>query len=469
MSLGSALSVANSGLKATRIWADTTSRNIANATSEGYVRKEVDFSTRNGTVEIAGIRREIDTMLDRLDRSETSKMMRQAAIRDSLEVYSASLGGTDGSDAPSARLNDFREKLQMLTSGPGDIALQNATVISAKDLARSYREADGILGLVRAEVNTGISQDVADMNRKMRELDELNRDLTRVEPDTIGAAEMRDEMGRLIDDIAEIVDIQTTTTRDGRINLYTASGTALIEGDTVNRLSFNSGTQTLTAGGIDITPFRPGVRGFANGSLAGMIEMRNQVIPEFQLQLDEGARMLVESFSAADSSLGPGDTGLFTDAGAVYNPANLDGLAGRIEINALVDPDAGGEVRRIRDGIQAATAGPASDPTQVAAFVDVFDVVQTVAPGANIGTGIQILDYAETMVAAQQTTRADAASRFDSLSVSSDSIGAARRNNEGVNTDEELQELMLIEQSYAANAKMLTAVSEMIDTLLRAV
>jgi flagellar hook-associated protein 1 FlgK len=38
---------------------------------------------------------------------------------------------------------------------------------------------------------------------------------------------------------------------------------------------------------------------------------------------------------------------------------------------------------------------------------------------------------------------------------------------DGVDTDQELQMLMLVEQSYAANAKLIQAVDEMMQSLLR--
>ena len=38
---------------------------------------------------------------------------------------------------------------------------------------------------------------------------------------------------------------------------------------------------------------------------------------------------------------------------------------------------------------------------------------------------------------------------------------------DGVDTDAELQHLMLVEQAYAANARMIQVVEEMMDTLLR--
>ena len=38
---------------------------------------------------------------------------------------------------------------------------------------------------------------------------------------------------------------------------------------------------------------------------------------------------------------------------------------------------------------------------------------------------------------------------------------------QAVDSDEELQNLMLIEQAYAANAKVMTVVDQLMDTLLR--
>lgn len=461
------MSVATSGLKATQTWADITSRNIANATTEGYVRKGVNFSTRNGTVEVTGIQREVNTMLDRLDRGEQSKLARFSAVREGIDAYTATLGQPADGNSPSTRLNDFRQSLQLLASKPGDTAIQSAVIDEAKNLARSFRSSNDALELVRSEAVVNIQYDVADFNEILRDIAKLNQDIGSLIPGSVGIGDVQDSMGRLIDRASEIMDIQISQAADGRVNLYTASGTALIEGRTVNRVSFDRATDTISANGIDITPFRTGVRGFENGSLAGLIDLKSRIVPEFQLQLDEGARMLVESFAAADLTV-PG-TGLFTDAGLAYNPLTQSGLAGRLAVNDAVDPAAGGTQSRIRDGMGAIVPGAAGDATQLNAFLAIFDASQTVAPAAGIGTNMTIQTFADTMISRQQTTRTDALAEYMAISISADSIGAARRNTEGVNTDEELQKLMLIEQSYGANAKMMTTISQMIDTLLKAV
>jgi flagellar hook-associated protein 1 FlgK len=93
--------------------------------------------------------------------------------------------------------------------------------------------------------------------------------------------------------------------------------------------------------------------------------------------------------------------------------------------------------------------------------------------GADPGTGIPAFvtlgDFGAELVSFQATERARAESNFNAASSAAEVVNAARRNAEGVNIDDEMQRLMLIEQSYAANSKILTTVSEMIDALIAAV
>ena len=85
---------------------------------------------------------------------------------------------------------------------------------------------------------------------------------------------------------------------------------------------------------------------FDGGSLGALFEVRDRIVPEFDAEIDRYANDLIERFrdlmpaAALDAS---GD-GLFVDGGA----GGLTGLAGRIEINAAVDPE------RRRRGLAAA-------------------------------------------------------------------------------------------------------------------
>lgn len=469
MGLSSALSIAGSGLRTTQTWAEITSRNIANATTEDYVRKDTQVSTIQGGVQVSSVQREVSAMLERLDRAESAKLSRWQTVREALDVYTGTLGQPDDETSPAARLNDFQESLNALANMPGSAALQGSVLETAHRLTASLNDASAMLDEVAREVELGIRYDVADVNERLSRIAALNERILRTQPDSLENAEMRDALAGLVDEVAGYLDVQITQSPDGRINLYTAGGTALIEGRSVHPLSYDAATGTLLAGAQPVTPATPGVRGFSDGSLGGLFQLRNEVLPRFNLQLDEMARAMIESFTAADASLPPGAPGLFTDAQAAFVPANLDGLAGRIEVNAAVDPAQGGTLSRLRDGVGAVAPGPSGDPTQIQDFIAVFSQTLAFDPATGIGAAMTPETYATGMVSAQHTTRTDAQAEYAAIAISAETIAATRRNTEGVNTDDELQKLMLIEQSYAANARMMTTVSNMMDALLAAV
>jgi flagellar hook-associated protein 1 len=89
-------------------------------------------------------------------------------------------------------------------------------------------------------------------------------------------------------------------------------------------------------------------------------------------------------------------------------------------------------------------------------------------PGGPV-TSMRLADYMSTLggdvatqAAAAETTRANAGALKDEATT-------RRSNVEGVNLDEELIKLTSYQQAYAASARMMTAVEEMFDALLRAV
>lgn len=467
MGLSSALSIAGSGLRTTQSWADVTSRNIANATTDGYARKDTHLSTLSGGVEISAVRREVDVSLERLDRDGTAKMSRWSTISDALSLYTSSLGQPQDESSPATRLTRFQETLNALANKPGDAATQAAVLDSASRLTESLNSAATMVSGVAQEVEMNIRYDVADVNELTGRLAELNNRIIRMEPGSLEHSELSDEIGRVVDGVAKFLDIRTTTNGNGEVNLFTSGGTMLVDGTKIAPMRYDPGLGALFAGSEEITPATPGIRGFEYGSLGGLFELKTNTLPTYQLQLDEMARSLVTEFEAADASLAAGQPGLFTDNGAAYSTTT--GLAARLTVNPALDPQQGGALWRFRDGAGAATQGAAGDPTQVLAFIDRFNTQVGFDPTTGIGSSMTLESYATAFVTKQHTTQTDAAAELQATSLSAEAFSTARRNYAGVNTDDELQRLMLIEQSYAANAKMMTTVSTMMDTLLAAV
>ena len=472
MSLTGALNSATAGLRTTQSLTRVSADNVSNALTPDYVRRRAVLVTPGGDqggVIVSEIRREVDTSLQRMSRLENARMAQFQAVQDGLRSYTHYLGQPGDGVSPADKFSAFQNALTTLVNMPSSNGAQTASVLAAEDLALSIRTAANTLRTTAAEVDMEIRYEVADLNQALYQLRDLNLQRRSFEPGSLESAQFDEQIDKLLDGISGIIDIRSTVDSNGSVSIYTIGGAALIEGDQVQDITFNQGDGTLMAGAQDITPFKDGVRGLQHGSLVGLSELKRDIIPRFQLQLDEFARGLIQTFETSDASLVPGQAGLFTDNGSPFDPLVLDGLASRLQVNESLSLQGDAEVWRIRDGIGAAAPGDAADSSQIAAFIAAFDAPMGAAAATGIPPFVTMANYGAEMVTGQATERARAENNFNAASSAAEVVLAARRNAEGVNIDDEMQQLLLIEQSYAANSRVLTAVSEMIDTLIAAV
>lgn len=463
MTLSSALNIAASGLTVAGLQTEVTSRNIANGDRPGFSRKSVSTVTAStGEARVGGIERSVDAMLVRLDRSGRSRLSAATTRAEGIAAYTVHLGQPNDGFSPAAMMEKLRTSLVALAAFPSQDAAQLQVVSAAKDVTRTLVGLTKSLGTVEREVDLNLRYDVAAANEAMQELADLNRKIS-APADGLMKVELEDRISGLIDTLSDYMDIQTVTNAQGMVSVYTAAGAELLVRDQVFDLAWDPGTGRLTAGQVDLTPGGPG-RGIGGGSLAGLLDLRNRVLPGFGDQLDSMAAALVQGFEAANPM--PDGRGLFTDAGTAYAPLQQRGLAARIAVNETLDPDAGGSADGLRTGGVAGVA--AGDISRIDAMLTTFSSVVTV-PTAGLGAGLTLAALAPALVGGQQAVRANAEAAAETSRAAADTVGAARTNFEGVNIDDEMQKLLLVQQSYAANAKVLTTVSNMLDTLLSAV
>ena len=472
MSLSGALNSATAGLHTTQGQSRIAADNVSNAMTPGYVRREavlVTASGGQGGAVISEVRREVDATLQRMSRLENSRMTQYQSIQEGLTTYTAYLGQPGDGTSPADRFNDFQNSLTTLINMPSSNGAQTSVTLAAEDLVRPVKGAATTLSTTLNDVNMEIRYEVADLNTALYQLRDLNASGSGFTPGSLEAAQFDEKVDTILDQISGIVDTRIHRSSNGSISLYTVSGAALLEGRVVQDVTFNPSDGTLMAGSQDITPFKDGVRGIQHGSLAGLSELKRETIPQFSQQLDEYARGLIQTFEEADASLAPGEAGLFTDNGIAFDPANITGLASRLQINSKISSTGGAEVWRIRDGLGATSPGAGSETVQINAFLAGLDTAMNAATGTGIPAEVTLRDFSAEMITSQAATRARAENDYNAAASAAEVVMSARRNSEGVNIDDEMQQLLLIEQSYAANSRVLTAVSEMIDTLIAAV
>jgi flagellar hook-associated protein 1 FlgK len=278
--------------------------------------------------------------------------------------------------------------------------------------------------------------------------------------------------------VAESIPVHTVPRDRGKIALFTPGGAILTDGKAAT-LSFQAvgvitphltlDANLLSGLSINNMPVSTASdRGpIAGGRLAALFATRDEITVNAQTQLDAVARDLVERFQDpnVDPTLGPTDAGLFTDGSAAFVTTDEVGLSGRLTLNALVDPAQGGAVWRIRDGIGAITPGNPGNTTQIRSLLTTLETERSPASGnflaASRTASALSSDFLSLLSTERQSAEADAS--FADAQVQT---LKGRELAMGVDTDEEMQKLLMIEAAYSANARVIQTVDDMIETLL---
>jgi len=479
MSISSAFNNATSGLTATSRMAEVVSSNIANAMTEGYARREVGLSARTGGgVRIDTVSRMVSDSLQQSLRLAGAAAGNAQTRTDFLQRFEDQLGTPGESGSLSNAFSDFETSLISAASQPESTAQLTAVATAAGALADKLNAISADLQQTRLEADRSIATQVDTLNEALQQVADLNRTITGELSNGRDANSLIDQRQALIEKIGEIVPIRSTPHDGGQVTLYTTGGALLLDGTSTVEVGFSPvGAMTagmtlasgalsgLTINGKAITSTDDGVLG--GGTLGAAFAVRDDLAPAAQSQIDALAHNLIERFAdpSVDPTLAAGGAGLFTDAGNAFDATNETGLAGRIRLNALVDPAEGGEVWRLRDGLGATTQKSVGDATLLNALSEALTQDSVPASGALGTTARSASGLAAELLSQASTARQTAEVRSTYAGAQHDSLSEAALS-EGVDTDYEMQNLLQIEQSYAANARVIQAIDDMMQRIL---
>ncbi|MBV7395332.1 flagellar hook-associated protein FlgK [Mameliella sediminis] len=478
MSLSGALYNAFSGLKANTLAAGLVSTNVANATTEGYGRRTLGLTPgavgTTGGVRVTGTIRHSDPVLTG-DRMMSDAGLANATVGFNFASRIEDLVGESGTPGSLMdRINSFENALLTAASNPASTQRLELVSDTADSLARALNVLSDEVQAARQNADNSIAAQVDTLNSAMARLDTLNDNIIRAGSTGADPTSFYDERQRVLDSIAEIVPLRVVEREKGDIAVFTTGGAVLLDGRPFE-VGFEQNHaitpgMTLAAGdlsGLTLngTPVNA-ARMFAGGSLAAQFEIRDVSAVERQGQLDGIARDLIERLGPGgpDTTLAATDPGLFTDGGSALIAANETGLAGRIEINTLVAPGSGG-AWRLRDGLGAATQGEVGDARLLQGISTALSTSSV--PGSGGLTAIarsfadHISEFASTAVG--ERVRAENDQTF--VSIQNTALKELELSK-GVDTDQELQRLMQIEQHYTANAKVMSTVDDLLERLM---
>jgi len=471
MSLTHSLANAISGMTAASRRAEVVSSNVANALTEGYARRELEVTASNvggrgAGVQIVGINRYVDRAVLSDRRLADAHLEGSTSRAQTLTRLETIIGTADQDGSLSARIAEFEAALIEAGSDPSsEVRLTNVVnkLTSVADVLNL--QSDSIQSL-RQDADASIAEQIETLNVSLKQIEKLNSDIVRT--GSGDASSLMDQRQVIIDRVAGIVPLRELDRGNGRIALTTTSGLTLIDGAateftfdpspiiTADMTQAAGGLSGLSQNGVPLSD--AAMSRLSGGTLSAAFTLRDDTLVEAQSDLDAIAGDLMTRLQGdSDPTLAVGAAGLMTDAGSYSDGAEIVGLSGRIAVNATVAQD----TWRIRDGVGAATQGAVGSTTQINRWIDAMSENRSI----NGGAARSVAGHAAALISKVGSARLAAEDSVSFATARWDTLRSAELAN-GVDTDHELQSLMVIEQAYAANARLIQTIDSMVQTLM---
>src|SRR3546814_160860 len=198
MSLMSAISSATSGLIATQAAIDVASRNIANASVEGYTRKVQTTSTRvidgqAGAVKVEEVTRNVNEQLQRDVREQSAVVEELKVIADFLSRFELEFGRPEDNSSVAAKITELKEAFQTLATNPDQATAQNDVIRAADEVAQSIRSLSEHIQTLRQEADQRIAESVGVINEALTNIHELNGEIGARSSAGASTADLKDQ------------------------------------------------------------------------------------------------------------------------------------------------------------------------------------------------------------------------------------------------------------------------------------
>lgn len=261
MSLMGSLYTGVSGLQTSNNALNTTAHNMSNLDTQGYTRQQAAQGTRNYVtlqksatknwmqtglgVNYTRTRQERDTILDRNFRRESGRSAFYDVSAAALEEIEYILGeSNEGHEFSSALIGDHSDAnvkdglwqaVQELANDPVSSVNQDLFVTKAYEFITKAKAVYDSLCTYQDNMNKKVKTDVDMVNKYAQEIEQLNRQIMRIEAGQEHANDLRDRRNYLLDELAKIGSISYSEDPSGYVSVRFEE-VDLVKGSMVNEM-----------------------------------------------------------------------------------------------------------------------------------------------------------------------------------------------------------------------------------------
>lgn len=438
---------------------DVINRNIGNVETEGYTRQsaviqeKIPISTASfvtGTgVNVENVERIYNAFLTTQLRNATEEMGKWTSQQEGMAAVEQVF--SDSTDTGlSSTLASFWNNWQNVVNNPSGSTERSVLVNSAEMLVQSFNSMSTQLSDIQKGIDKNVVDIVSQINQLIQQIADLNQTIQQAQAAGQNTNTYKDELDLKVLNLSELININSYTNANGQVSIQLESGKPLVEGVSTWLLS----TQINTTTGLkDITwPDGSATPPIVNddvtdGKLGGYLNVRDTTITGYQSQLDT----LAQSIITQVNTLHTGGFDINGDAGVSFFTGTG---AADIAVNAAILSDS---------GLVAAASTAAAVPGDGSNALAIANLQNSLIMSGSTAT---FSDYYNSLVS---TVGSDTQYTNAGYSNQSSAINAwqnQRDSYSGVSVDEEQTKLILYQNAYAASAKLMSVINNMMKDLL---
>lgn len=468
MDISLSLQNALTGLQAAQSNLAIISNNIANAQTPGYSRETVPLASQilggsGAGVAVGLTQRQTDENLSRSVRDQDTITSNASTTDAYMQRVQSLFGQVNGGNSLGDVFTKFSSAMQTLATTPEDPVAQENAVAVGQTMALKLNEMSSGIQQIRASTDADVASAVATLNSTLQDIAGFNIAITHAKATGQSTAGLEDQRDQALDQVAQLVGVQDFVRPDGTMVVLTNTGKVLVDSAAAQVGYTQTGTVTaastlskLTINGIDVTAET------TSGKIGALLTLRDTGLPNVTAELNQFTNNLFKATQAP--TLATTNSGLGPTNDAKHFFANVD-LVNGIDNAATIQihPDLAANSSLLN--------GPAANPdpsiSQTLAANLAAPVTFNAAGNFTAATTTTFGEYASQMLGQAASASAAATDNAKFQTDLQTSFSARASSVSGVNIDQELANLTVFQNMYAASAHVMTAVQHMLDALMQ--
>ena len=336
----SLLNIASAGVRSSSELLQTTSKNITNVNTEGYVRERTEFTTM---VDNQVGRGETYRLLNEFAQSQLNRDTSNKSFFDQFvtEANRVDTIFSEESNNLSTGINSLFNNVQEALNQPSSSVARSLVMTDAQSLVDQMDRLSGIVLEQQGIVNEQLEIFSEEANSLIQNINTLNQEIAVVNGtnNASDASSIYNQRDLAIRELSELVDIETLDGPNGEKLVFMGSGESLVmENGTFNLFSLsgepdpNFKELTLDVNGGKAVPLEIDATKL-KGKIGGLLAFRDDILVPAQNQIGQMGLAIADAFNEqnklgmdANGELG-GDIFNIPTVGAYAYQANTGGAS----------------------------------------------------------------------------------------------------------------------------------------------